>query len=233
MLGTQASSGGSGTTRHRSSSGSNPDPKIQSATASAASAREMKQSTDHQLPAASAPDDALQVATGVAPVKQPLEKLADTARILSKDEGNSAELSAEKANAEAPRVKDGSESISKATTVSGALKHNVTRTDQPKKKRKKADLTKNVQPNNVGYGYNVPFEPAYCNPFNNGYPWATEPYMYSSMGMPYTGYPMDPYCVNTFTGMPPQVLAMQGYPASYQRYVLSYPPQFRVSFFFN
>jgi len=217
MLGTQASSGGSGTTRHRSSSGSNPDPKIQSATASAASAREMKQSTDHQLPAASAPDDALQVATGVAPVKQPLEKLADTARILSKDEGNSAELSAEKANAEAPRVKDGSESISKATTVSGALKHNVTRTDQPKKKRKKADLTKNVQPNNVGYGYNVPFEPAYCNPFNNGYPWATEPYMYSSMGMPYTGYPMDPYCVNTFTGMPPQVLAMQGYPASYQR----------------
>jgi len=233
MLGTQASSGGSGTTRHRSSSGSNPDPKIQSHTASATSTREVKQSTDHQLPA---PDGgALQVATGGALVNQPLEKLAATARILSKDEGNSAEVSAEKAvaNAEALKVKDGSESTSKATTVSGALKHDVTRTDQPKKKRKKADLTKNVQPNNVGYGYNVPFDPAYYSPFNNGYPWATEPYMYSSMGMPYTGYPMDPYCVNTFTGMPPQVLAMQGYPASYQRYVLSYHPWFSVFFFFN
>lgn len=224
MLGTHASSGGSGTTRHRSSSGSNPDPKIQSHTASAASAREVKQFTGHQLPAASAPADRLLVGTEGALMNQPLEKLAATADVLSKDEGSSAEVSAEKAVAstEALKVNVGSESTSKiTTTISGAIEHNVTRTDQSKKKRKRADLSKNVQPNNVGYGYNVPFDP-YCNPFINGYPWATEPYMYGSMGMPYSGYPMDPYSVNFFNGMPPQALAMQGYPASYQRYILSY-----------
>ncbi|KAL5683419.1 hypothetical protein ACJX0J_009804, partial [Zea mays] len=214
MLGTQTISGGSGTTRHRSSSGSNPDPKIQSHTAST---REVKQSRDHQLPAASALDDVLQVATEGALVNQPREKLVPSAKILGKDGGNFAQVSAEKtvANAEALKVKDGTESTSKATTVSGAREHNVTRTDQPKK-WKKAVLTKNFQPNNVGYGYNVPFDPAYCNPFINGYPWATEPYMYSSMGVPYPGYPMDPYCVNSFTCIPSQALAMQGYATSYQ-----------------
>uniref|UniRef100_A0A804U6E9 DWNN domain a CCHC-type zinc finger n=1 Tax=Zea mays TaxID=4577 RepID=A0A804U6E9_MAIZE len=225
MLGTQTSSGGSGTTRHRSSSGSNPNPKIQSHTASVASAREVKQSIDHQLPAVSAPDYVLQVATEGDLVNQPLEKLAATAEILSKYEGNSAEVSVEKAvaNAEALKVKDGSETTSNATTVSGSREHDVTRTDQAKKKRKKADLTKNVQPNNVGYGYNVSFDPAYYNPFINGHPWATEPYMYSSMGMPYAGYPMDPYCANPMDPYceypmdPYCVNPMQGYPASYQR----------------
>ncbi|OEL20486.1 hypothetical protein BAE44_0018495 [Dichanthelium oligosanthes] len=213
MLETRANSGGSGTTNHRSSSGSNPDPRLQSHTPSASSEREMKQSTGLQQSAASAPDGLL-VAT---------DKLATNVDILSKDEGNSAEVSAEKAvaSAEVLKVKDGSGSTSKVTTVSGALEHNATRTDQPKKKRKKADSTKNVQPNNVDYGYNVPFYPAYYNPFNSGYPWVTEPYTYGSMGMPYDGYPMDPYGVNSFNGMPPQALAMQGYSANYQRVPLS------------
>ncbi|WVZ60013.1 hypothetical protein U9M48_010086 [Paspalum notatum var. saurae] len=217
MLGTRAISGGSGTTKHRSSSGSNPDPRLQSHNPSAASAREMKQSTDLQLSAASAPDDGLQVATKGDLVNQPLEKLAASVDIASKDEGNSAEVSAEKALASvALKAKDRSEPSQKVTTVSGALEHSTIRTDQPKKKRKKAGLTKNVQPTNADYGYSAPFDPAYYNPFISGYPWATEPYMHGSMGMPYGGYPMHPYGANSFS-MPPQAFVMQGYPASYQR----------------
>ncbi|RCV28740.1 hypothetical protein SETIT_5G427100v2 [Setaria italica] len=218
MLGTRASSSGSVTTMHRSSSGSNPDPKLQSHTPSAASEREMKQSTNLQLSAASAPDDGLQVATEGDLMNQ-TQKLAADVDIMSKDEGDSTEVSAEKAvaSAEVIKVKDGSASESKVTTVSGALDHNATRTDQPKKKRKKVDSTKNVQPNNVDYGYNVPLDAAYYNTFFSGYPWVTEPYMYGSMAMPYGGYPMGPYGVNSFNGMPPQALAAQGYPASYQR----------------
>jgi E3 ubiquitin-protein ligase RBBP6 len=222
MLGTQANSGGSGTTKHRSSSGSNPVPQLQNHIPSATSEREMKL----QLSAAYAPNDGLQVAREGDPVNQPLEKSPANVATLSKDEGNSAKVSVEKAvaSAEVLKVKDGSGSTSKITTVSGALEHNATRSNQPKKKRKKADSTKNVNPNNVNnveYGYNIPFDPAYCNPFVSGYPWVPEPYMYSSMGMPYGGYPMDPYCVDPFNGMPPQALAMQGYPANYLRYVLS------------
>ncbi|RLN22698.1 uncharacterized protein C2845_PM07G32580 [Panicum miliaceum] len=157
-------------------------------------------------------------------MNRPREKLAANVDIVSKDEGISTGVSAEKtvAGSEVIEVKDGSGSTSKVTTVSGALEHTATRTDQPKKKRKKADST-NVEPNNVDYGYNVPFDPAYYNPFISGYSWVTEPYMYGSMGMPYGGYPMGPYGVNSFNGMPPQAPAMPGYPASYQRYVLSYP----------
>lgn len=230
MLGTRASSGGSGTTKHRSSSGSNPDPMLQSHTPSAASARDMKQSTDVQLSAASAPDDGLQVATEGDLVKQPLVKLAASVDILSKDEGNSAEVSAEKAlaSAEVFKVKDRSELASKVTTVSGALDHSATRADQPKKKRKKASLAKNVQPNNIDYGYNVPFDPACYNPFISGYPWVTDPYMCDPMGMPYGGYPMHPYGVNSFS-MLPQALAMQGYPANYQRPETSKKPTLHKS----
>ncbi|RLN18409.1 uncharacterized protein C2845_PM02G03630 [Panicum miliaceum] len=219
MLVTRASSGGSGTTKHRSSSGSNLDSKLQSHTPSATSERKMKQSTNLQLSAGFAPDDGLQVATKGNIVNQPQDKSAANVDTLSKDEGSSAELSVEKAvaSAEVLKVKDGSGSTSKVTTISGALEYNATRTNQPKKKRKKADPTKNVQPNNVDYGYNVPFDPVYYNPFVSGYPWVPEPYMYSSMGMPYGGYPMDPYGVNSFNGMPLQAHAMQGYPASYQR----------------
>ena len=225
MMGTRASSGGSGTTTHRSSSGSNPDPRVQSHTPSAASERVMKQSTDLELSAASAPDDGLQVATGGDLINQPREKLAANVDIMSRDEGNSTEVSAEKtiAGSEVIQVKDGSGSTSKVTTVLGALEHNATRTNQPKKKRK-ADSTKNVQPNSVDYGlngYNVPFDPAYYNPLISGYSWVTEPYMCGSMGMPYAGYPMVPYGVNYFNGMPPQAPGMPGYPASYQRYLLS------------
>jgi E3 ubiquitin-protein ligase RBBP6 len=203
---------------HRSSSGSNPYPKLQSHTP-AASEREMKQSTNLQLSAASAPDDGLQVAKEGDLVNQ-TQKLAAN-DIVSKDEGDSAEVSTEKAVASAEVIKDGSGSALKVTTVSGSLDHNATGTDQPKKKRKKVDSTKNVQPNNVDYGYNVPLDAAYYNTFFSGYPWVTEPYMYGSMAMPYGGYPMGPYGVNSFNGMPPQALAAQGYPASYQRYVLS------------
>ncbi|RLN05525.1 uncharacterized protein C2845_PM13G17160 [Panicum miliaceum] len=219
MLGTRASSGRSGTTTHRSSSGSNPDPRLQSHTPSDASERVMKQSTDLELSAASAPDDGLQVATGGDLMNQPREKLAANVDIVSKDEGNSTEVSAEKtvAGSVVIEVKDGSGSTSKVTTVSGALEHNATRTYQTKKKRKKADSTKNVQPNDVDYGYNVPFDQAYYNPFISGFSWVTEPYMYGSMGMPYGGYPMVPYSVNSFNGMPPQAPGMPGYPASYQR----------------
>ncbi|OEL21985.1 hypothetical protein BAE44_0016997 [Dichanthelium oligosanthes] len=214
MLGTRASSSGSGTTKHRSSSGSNPHPRLQSHTPSATSEREKKQSTNLQLSAASAPDDGLQIATEGDLVNQPPEKSAANIDTLSKDEGISAEVSAEKAvaSAEVLKVQDGSGSTLKIATVSGA-----TRTNQPKNKRKKADSTKNVQPNNVDYGSmgmpygGYPMDAAYYNPFVSGYPWVTEPYMYGSMGMPYGGYPMDP-----FNGMPPQAFAMQGYPASYQ-----------------
>ncbi|CAN6304115.1 unnamed protein product [Urochloa humidicola] len=212
MLGTRANSGGSGTTKHRSSSGSNGNPRLQSHIPSASSEMRMKQSTNLQLSVASGRNDGLQVATEGDLVNQPQEKSAANVTTLSKDEGNSVEVSAEKALASA-----GSGSTLKITTVSGALEHNATRTNQPKKKRKKADSTKNVQLNNVEYGYNVPFDPAYYNPFVGGYPCVPEPYMYSSMGMPYGGYPMDPYGVNSFNGMPPQALAMQGYPATYQR----------------
>ena len=216
MLRTRASSGGSGTTKHRSSSGSNLDSRLQSHIPSATSERKMKQSTNLQLSAAFAPDDGLEVATKGDLVNQPLDKSASNVDTLSKYEGSSAEVSVEKAvaSAEVLKVKDGSGSTSKVTTVSGALEHNATRTNQLKKKRKKADSTKNVQPDNVDYSYNVPFDPAYYNPFVSGYPWVPELYMYSSMGMPYGGYPMDPYGVNCFNGMPPQALAMQGYPAS-------------------
>ncbi|CAL4943501.1 unnamed protein product [Urochloa decumbens] len=221
MLGTQANSGGSGTTKHKSSSGSNPDPRLQIHIPSATSERKMKQSTNLQLSAASAPNDGLQVATEGDLVNQPLEKPAANVTTL-KGEGNSVEVSAERAvaSAEVLKVKDGCGSTSKITTVSGTLEHNATRTNQPKKKRKKAaDSTKNVQANNVEYGYNVPFDPAYYNPFVAGYPCVPEPYMYNSMGMPYGGYPMDPYGVNSFNfnGMPPQALAMQGYSATYER----------------
>ena len=223
MMGTRASSGGSGTTTHRSSSGSNPDPRVQSHTPSAASERVMKQSTDLELSAASALDDGLQVATTGDLMNQPQEKLAANVDIVSKDKGNSTEVSAEKtvAGSEVIEVKDGSGSTLKVTTVSEVLEHIATRTDQPKKKRKKVDSTKNVQPNNVDHGYNVPFDPAYYNPFISGYSWVTEPYMCGSMGMPYAGYPMVPYGVNYFNGMPPQAPGMPGYPASYQRYLLS------------
>lgn len=221
MLGIRANSGGSGTTKHRSSSGSNLDSRLQSHTPFASSEREMKQSTNLQLSAASAPDDGLQIAKQVDQVNQPPEKSTANVDTLSKDEGNSAVQSAEKAvaSAEALKVNDGSEPTSRVSSISGTL-HNATRTNQPKKKRKKADTTKNVQPSNVvDYGFNVPFDP--YNSFASGYPWVTEPYMYGSMGMPYGGYPMDPYGVNPFNCMPPQALAMHGYPASYQRYVLS------------
>ncbi|CAL4972476.1 unnamed protein product [Urochloa decumbens] len=218
MLGTRASSGGSGTTTHRSSSGSNPDPILQSHAPAAASEREMKQSTDLQVSAASAPDGGVQVAMEGDLMNQTQKLVANGGGIMSKDEGESTEVSAEKAveSAEVIEVKDGSGSTSKVTTVSGALDHNATRTDQPKK-RKKVDSTKKVQPNNVDYGYNVPLDAAYYNPFISGYPWVTEPYMYGSMGMPYGGYPMGTYGVNSFNSMPPQALAVQGYPASYQR----------------
>ncbi|CAO2172522.1 unnamed protein product [Urochloa humidicola] len=217
MLATRASSGGSGTTTHRSSSGSNPDPRLQSHASAAASEREMKHSIDLQLSAASAPDDRLLVDTEGDLINQ-TQKLVANDGTMSKDEGDSTEVSAEKAveNAEVIEVKDGSRSTSKVSTVSGALDHNAKRTDEPKKKRKKVDSTMKVQPNSVDYGYNVPLDAAYYNPFITAYPWVTEPYMYGSMGMPYGGYPMGTYGVNSFS-MPPQALSVQGYPVSYQR----------------
>uniref|UniRef100_A0A0A9G443 Uncharacterized protein n=1 Tax=Arundo donax TaxID=35708 RepID=A0A0A9G443_ARUDO len=106
----------------------------------------------------------------------------------------------------------------KVTTVSGTLEQNATRTDQSKKKRKKAGSAKIVHPNNVDFGYNIPLDPSYYNPFISGYPWVTDPYMYGSMGMPYGGYPMDPYGVNPINNMRSQALAVQGYPANYHRH---------------
>ncbi|KAF8755726.1 hypothetical protein HU200_011194 [Digitaria exilis] len=215
MLGTRASSSGSGTATHRSSLGSNLDPILESHAPSAASLRDVKQSTDLQLSAAS--PHGLKVVTEGDLVNQPLQKLAANVDIMSEDEGNSTEVSAEtRATAEVIEVKDGSELASKVTTALGALENNA-RLDQPNNKQKKAESAKNVQPNNLHYGYDIPFDPAYYNPFIGGYPWVTEPYMYGSMGMPYGGYTMDPYGVNSFNGMAPQALTVQGYPASYQR----------------
>lgn len=229
MLGTRATSSGSGTTTHRSSLGSNLDPILESHAPSAASLRDVKQSTDLQLSAAS--PHGLKVVTEGDLVNQPLQKLAANVDIMSEDEGNSTEVSAETlATAEVIEVKDGSELASKVTTALGALENNA-RLDQPNNKQKKAESAKNVQPNNLHYGYDIPFDPAYYNPFIGGYPWVTEPYMYGSLGMPYGGYTMDPYGVNSFNSMAPQALAVQGYPASYQRYVLPSILSLECSFF--
>uniref|UniRef100_A0A0D9VX37 DWNN domain-containing protein n=1 Tax=Leersia perrieri TaxID=77586 RepID=A0A0D9VX37_9ORYZ len=129
-----------------------------------------------------------------------------------KDEGNSAGLSVEKAVPTADaRLEDGSKSISKVNIISGTLEPKTSKTDQPKKKRKKGDSTKIVHPSNANYDYSIPFDPAYYNPYVGGYPWLTEPYMYGSMGMPYGGYPMGPYDVNSIVNMPLQFpSAMQG-----------------------
>lgn len=123
------------------------------------------------------------------------------------------------ANAENLKLQNGSESTLKVKTVSGTLEQTATKTDQPKKKRKKAGSTKIVQPSNADFGYNIPMDPAYYNPFVGGYPWAAEPYMYGAMGMPYGGYPMGPYGVNPMNNIPPQALAMSGYPPNYHWYV--------------
>jgi E3 ubiquitin-protein ligase RBBP6 len=223
MLSTRAGSAISGTTKHRSSSGSNPDPKLQSHALSAASERvEMKQPMDHHISEAAASDGGLQVAVKDVLVNQPLEKLAANVDPLSKDEVSSAELSVEKASASAEnrKVQDGSTSTLKVTTAPATLEQNATKTDQPKKKRKKAGSANIVQPNNVGFGYNMPIEPAYYNPFIGGCPWVTEPYMYGTMGMPYGGYPMGPYGVNPMN-MPPQAPPLHGYPPNSHRCVLA------------
>ncbi|XP_044979422.1 E3 ubiquitin ligase PARAQUAT TOLERANCE 3-like [Hordeum vulgare subsp. vulgare] len=217
LLGTRTCSTASGTGKHRSSSGSNADPKSQSHTTSAALERDTKQCLDSQLsPAAS--DARLQVATEHDQVDRP-QKNSD---LKSNTEG-SAGRSAEKAvpSADLPKPKDVSESTLKGTAISsGTLEPKVARSDQLKKKRKKADSSKAVHPNNADYGYNVPFDPSYCNPFNGGYvmgPFGVpEPYMYGSMGMPYGGFPMGPFGMNPFGNIPPQALAMQGYPPNYQ-----------------
>ncbi|KAF7051935.1 hypothetical protein CFC21_060115 [Triticum aestivum] len=216
LLGTRTCSTASGTGKHRSSSGSNADPKSQSHTTSAALERDTKQCMDNQLSQAS-PDARLQVATEGDQVDRP-QKNSD---LKSNTEG-SAGRSVEKAipNADLPKLKDVSESTMKNGTISGTLEPKVAKTDQLKKKRKKADSSKAVHPNNVDYGYNVPFDPAYCNPFNGGYqmgPFGVpDPYMYGSMGMPYGGFPMGPFGMNPFGNIPPQALAMQGYPPNYQ-----------------
>lgn len=136
--------------------------------------------------------------------------------LKSKDKGSSAGWSVEKAvpSADVLKLKDGSESTSKDTTISGTLELKAARTDKLKK-RKKSDSTKIGHPNIADYGYSTPLDPAYYSPFNSVYPWVTEPYMYGSLGMPYGGYPMGPYGVNSISNMPPQTLAMQGYPANY------------------
>ncbi|XP_037422548.1 E3 ubiquitin ligase PARAQUAT TOLERANCE 3-like [Triticum dicoccoides] len=216
LLGTRTCSTASGTGKHRSSSGSNPDPKSQSHTTSAALERDTKQCMDNQLSAAS-PDARLQVATEGDQVDRP-QKNSD---LKSNTEG-SAGRSVEKAipGADLPKLKDVSESTLKNGTISGSLEPKVARPDQLKKKRKKADSSKAVHPNNADYGYNVPFGPAYCNPFNGAYPMGPfgvpDPYMYGSMGMPYGGFPMGPFGMNPYGNIPPQALAMQGYPPNYQ-----------------
>ena len=236
MLGTRATSTtASGTGKHKSSSGSNPDPKLQSPATSAASGRDLKQSMDHLVSSASPNAGVVQVAKEEDQVDRPQKNLD----LKSKAEG-SAGCSVERAVpiADPLKEKDVSESTLKDSTISGTLETKVARPDQLKKKRKKADSTKIVHPNNGDYGYNVPFDPAYCNPFNGGYPMATDPYMYGSMG--YGGYPMGPFGINPFGNMPPQVpfgnmppqapfgnmppqaLAMQGYPANYQRYITNH-----------
>ncbi|KAK3149799.1 hypothetical protein QOZ80_3AG0223040 [Eleusine coracana subsp. coracana] len=228
MLSTRAGST-SGTTKHRSSSGSNPDPKLQSHAPSAVSEREeMKQPMDCQVSEAGAPDGGVQIATKDNLGNQPLQKLSANVDPLGKDEVSSAELSAEKAaaNAENLKLQNGSESTLNVTTVSGTLEQNATKTDQPKKKRKKAGSTKIVQPNNFDSGYNIPIDPAYYNtPFGGGYPWAAEAYMYGSMGMPYGGYPMGPYGVNPMNGMPPHALPMNVYPPNHHWHEAQLTPQ--------
>jgi E3 ubiquitin-protein ligase RBBP6 len=237
MLGARACSTASGTGKHKSSSGSNPDPKLQSPTTSAASGKDMKkQCMDHLLPSASPDAGVVQVAREDDHVDQQKTKTEGSA-------GGSVQTAIP--IADPLKLNDVSESTLKGSTISGTLEPKVAKTDQLKKKRKKADSTKVARPNNADYGYNVPFDPAYCNPFNGGYPMVTDPYMYNSMGMPYGGYPMDPFGVNPFGNMPlqapfgnmpfgnlpqhspfgnmpPQAFAMQGYPANYQRYIISY-----------
>ncbi|XP_047092083.1 E3 ubiquitin ligase PARAQUAT TOLERANCE 3-like isoform X2 [Lolium rigidum] len=231
MLGTRACSTASGTGKHKSSSGSNPDPKLQSPTTSAASGKDLKkQCMDQLLPSASPDAGVVQVAREDDHVDQQKTKTEGSA-------GGSVQTAVP--IADPLKLNDVSESTLKGSTISGTLEPKVAKTDQLKKKRKKADSTKVARPNNADYGYNVPFDPAYCNPFNGGYPMVTDPYMYNSMGMPYGGYPMDPFGVNPFGNMPlqapfgnmpfgnmpqqapfgnmpPQALNMQGYPANYQ-----------------
>ncbi|KAL5209788.1 hypothetical protein ABZP36_005411 [Zizania latifolia] len=167
-----------------------------------------KQSKDHHL-SSGIPDDGLKVATEDDHVSQ--HKLTTGVDLKINDEGNSAGMSVEKAVPSADAgLKDGSQSTSKVTTISGTLEPKAARTDQPKKKRKKADSTNIGHPNNANYGFNIPFNSSYYNPYVSGYPWLTEPYMYGSLGMPYGGYPIGPYDVNSFSNMPLQALAMQG-----------------------
>ncbi|KAF0910076.1 hypothetical protein E2562_001312 [Oryza meyeriana var. granulata] len=201
MLATRASSITSGTGKHRSSSGSNLDPNSASQTPSAALE---KQSKDHHISSA-APDAGLQVATEDH-VSQLEHKVTTGVDLDVKDEGNSAGISVQKAVPTADaRLKDQSESISKATTISGTLEPKAFKIDQSKKKRKKTDSTKIVHPNNANCGYSIPFDPACYNPYVSGYPWLTEPYyIYGSVGMPYGGYPMGPYDGNPISNMPLQ-----------------------------
>jgi E3 ubiquitin-protein ligase RBBP6 len=244
MLGARACSTASGTGKHKSSSGSNPDPKLQSPTTSAASGKDMKkQCMDHLLPSASPDAGVVQVAREDDHVDQQKTKTEGSA-------GGSVQTAVP--IADPLKLNDVSESTLKGSTISGTLEPKVAKT----KRRKKADSTKIACPNNADYGYNVPFDAAYCNPFNGGYPMVTDPYMYNTMGMPYGGYPMDPFGVNPFGNMPlqapfgnmppgpfsnmsqqapfgnmpqqapfgnmpPQALHMQGYPANYQRYIIS------------
>uniref|UniRef100_A0ACD6A3Y4 Uncharacterized protein n=1 Tax=Avena sativa TaxID=4498 RepID=A0ACD6A3Y4_AVESA len=242
MLATRAGSTASGTGRHKSSSGSNPDPKLQSPTTSAASGKDLKPRMDHLLPSAS-PDASVQAATEDDQVDQQKTKTEGSA-------GGSVEKTVPTA---APlKLNAVSESTLKGSTISGTLEPKVAKTDQLKKKRKKADSAKIVCPNNAEYGYNMPFDPTYCNPFNGGYPFATDPYMYGPVGMPYGGYPMGPFGADPFGNMqpfgnmPPQVpfgnnmppqasfgntmlpqaLAMQGYPAHHQSWE-THPAQHR------
>uniref|UniRef100_A0A0E0D471 DWNN domain-containing protein n=1 Tax=Oryza meridionalis TaxID=40149 RepID=A0A0E0D471_9ORYZ len=206
MLATRASSITSGTGKHRSSSGSNVDPNSASQTPSAALE---KQSKDHHISSA-APDAGLQVAT--EHVSHLEHKLTTGVDLEVKDEGNSAGILVEKIVPTADaRLKDVTDSTSKPATISGTMEPKASKTDQLKKKRKKADSTKIVHPNNANYGYSIPFDPAYCNPYVSGYPWLTDPYMYGPAGMPYGGYLMGPYGVNSIGNMPLQFpSAMQG-----------------------
>ncbi|XP_006651657.1 E3 ubiquitin ligase PARAQUAT TOLERANCE 3-like [Oryza brachyantha] len=223
MLATRASSITSGTGKNRSSSGSNLDNN--SANRTPPVALEM-QSKDHHISSA-APDAGLQVPTEDN-MSHLEHKLTTGVDLEVKDEGNSAGISVEKAVQTADaRLKDGSESTSKVTAISGTLEPKASKTDQSKKKRKKADSTKIGHPNNGNY--NTPFDPAYYNPYACGYPWVSEPYMHGSLGMPYGdpslgmpygdpslgmpygGYPMGPYGINSISNMPlPFPSAMQG-----------------------
>ncbi|KAG8097719.1 hypothetical protein GUJ93_ZPchr0013g37593 [Zizania palustris] len=201
----RANSIASGTSKNRSSSGSNLDPNSASQAPSAALE---KQSKGHHL-SSGIPDDGLKVASEDGHVSQHI--LTAGVDLKINDEGISAGMSVEKAVPSADAgLKDGSQSTSKVTTVSGTLEPKAARTDQPKKKRKKANSTNTGHPSNANYGFSIPFDPSYYNPYVCGYPWLTEPYMYGSLDMPYGGYPIGPYDVNSFSNMPPQALAMQG-----------------------